>query len=499
MGLIRQNLIANYAGKIWAGIINLALVPIYIRFMGVEAFALVGFYLTLQSLLVLFDFGLSTTVNRELARYSSLLGQEQKMRNITRTLEIVYWSIAGVIGIGMLLLSPTIASHWLRADTLPSDTLQKVIFKMGLAIAFQFPVSFYAGCFMGLQRQVLYNGLNAVIWTIRGIGAAFVVSVSANPVVDFFNWQLFASILNVAVLAIMLWRTLPPSAKPAHFERELLYRVWRFAAGMSGIFITTLLFNQLDKVILSRLLSLTVFGYYSLAWQIIGALLILYFPLYAAFFPVFTQHVARGDTEGLKHAYHRSCQLMSVAILPVVLIIALFAKDILLIWTGNITIASNTHVLVSVLILGAAFSALLYMPFTIQQAYGYTKYGVYAYLGALIVSIPLIVFFAMTYGAVGGALVWTSINGILFLVTIPFTHKKFLRGENRRWYVEDVGRPLLAAFAIVGTARLVINSAVSGPAIIATVAGVLFVSVLAAACAVPTTFLVIKRVVFQKL
>jgi O-antigen/teichoic acid export membrane protein len=481
------------------GIINLAFVPLYIKFMGVEGFALVGFYLTLQSLLVLFDFGLSTTANRELARYSSLLGQEQKMRNITRTLEIVYWSIAVMIGVGLLLLSPLIGSYWLKADTLSGDTVQKVILKMGLAIAFQFPANLYTGCFMGLQRQVLYNGLNAAIWTIRGVGAALVVSFSANPVVDFFNWQLFASILNATVLAIMLWRTLPASPEPARFQKRVLYSVWRFAAGISGISVTVLLFNQLDKVILSKLLSLTMFGYYSLAWQIIGALFILYFPLYAVFFPVFTQHVTRGDVEGLKHAYHRSCQLMSVVILPVVLVIALFARDILLIWTGNITVASNAHGLVSILIIGAAFNALLYMPFTIQQAYGYTKYGVYAYLGALIIFIPLIFFFATTYGAVGGALVWASLNAILFLATIPFTHKRFLPGENRRWCVEDVGRPLFAALAIVGTARLFINGTVSGPAIIATVAGVLFLSVLAAACAVPTTFLAIKRVVFQKL
>jgi len=491
-------LIANYAGKIWTGIINLALVPLYIKFMGIEAFALVGFYLTLQSLLVLFDFGLSTTVNRELARHSSLLGEEQQMRNITRTLEIVYWSIAGIIGIGMLLLSPVIASYWLKADTLPSDTVQKVIFKMGLAIAFQCPVSFYTGCFMGLQRQVLYNGLNAVIWTIRGIGAAFVVSVSANPIVDFFNWQLFASALNVTVLAIMLWRTLPASAEPAHFQRRLLNSVWRFAAGISGISVTVLLFNQLDKVILSKLLSLTMFGYYSLAWQIIGGLFILYFPLYAVFFPVFTQHVARGDTEGLKHAYHCGCQLMSVAILPVVLLIGLFAKDILLIWTGSVTTANNTHLLVSILILGATFSALSYLPFSVHQAYGYTKYGFFAYLIALIAFVPLVILATSRHGAIGGAVVWASLNAILFLITVHFTHKRFLPGENRRWYVEDVARPFFATLIVVAVAKVVIGGAVSGPAMVASLAGVLFVSVLTAACTVPTTFLAIKRIVYQK-
>jgi O-antigen/teichoic acid export membrane protein len=260
-----------------------------------------------------------------------------------------------------------------------------------------------------------------------------------------------------------------------------------------------LLFNQLDKVILSKLISLTLFGYYSLAWQIIGVLFLFYAPLYAVFFPVFTQYVARGDVEGLKDAYHRGCQLMSVAILPVVLVIALFARDILSIWTGNITIASNAHVLVSILILGAAFNALLYMPFTIQQAYGYTRYGFYTYLGALIAFIPLILFVVLRYGAVGGALVWTSLNGIIFLITIPFTHKRFLPGENRRWYVEDVGRPLFAALAVVVTARLFLGAGISAPAMVASLVGVLSLSVLTAACAVPATFLAIKRVVFQKL
>ena len=498
MSQIRHNLIANYAGKIWAGIINLALVPIYIRFMGVEAFALVGFYLTLQSLLMLFDFGLSTTVNRELARYSSLLGQEQKMRDITRTLEIVYWVIAGIIGVGMFLLSSLIASYWLKADTLSSEIIQKVIFKMGLAIAFQCPVGFYTGCFMGLQRQVLYNGLNAAVWTIRGIGAALVVSVSANPVVDFFNWQLLASILNVTVLAITLWRTLPRCAEPARFQKQLLYGVWRFAAGISGISVTVLLFNQLDKVILSKLLTLTMFGYYSLAWQIIGALYLLYSPLYAVFFPVFTQHVAKGEMEELKRAYHSGCQLMSIAILPVVLLIALFAKDILLIWTGSINSANNTHLLVSILIVGATFSALSYLPFSVHQAYGYTKYGFFAYLVALIGFVPLVIFATSQHGAIGGAVVWASLNAILSLTMVHFTHKRFLPGEKRRWYIEDVGRPLFATLIVVGAAKLVIGGQVSGPAMVVSLVGIFVTSLLAAACVVPTAFLAIKRVVYQK-
>jgi O-antigen/teichoic acid export membrane protein len=203
--------------------------------------------------------------------------------------------------------------------------------------------------------------------------------------------------------------------------------------------------------------------------------------------------------EGLKREYHRGCQLMSVAILPVVLMIALFAKDILLIWMGNVNTANNTHLLVSILILGATFSALSYLPFSVHQAYGYTKYGFFAYLVALIAFVPLIMFTALRHGAIGGAVVWTSLNAILSLTMVYFTHKRFLPGENRRWYVEDVGRPLFATLIVVGAAKVVIGGQVSGPAMVASLVGVLFISVLTAACTVPTTFLAIKRVVYQKI
>jgi O-antigen/teichoic acid export membrane protein len=79
--------------------------------MGVEAYGLVGFFATLQSLLVLFDLGMSTTVTRELARYSSLLGREQEIRDLTRTLEMIYWSIGGFIAIIVLLLSEIIGLY----------------------------------------------------------------------------------------------------------------------------------------------------------------------------------------------------------------------------------------------------------------------------------------------------------------------------------------------------------------------------------------------------
>ena len=38
-----KNIIVNYIGRTWSSIIAIALIPVYIKFMGIEDYGLVGF------------------------------------------------------------------------------------------------------------------------------------------------------------------------------------------------------------------------------------------------------------------------------------------------------------------------------------------------------------------------------------------------------------------------------------------------------------------------
>jgi len=86
MSTIKKNIIANITGKGWTAIISLAFIPFYIRFMGIEAYGLVGIYLLLLALFALLDLGLSTTLNKELAGLTVQEGKAQEMRDLVRTL-----------------------------------------------------------------------------------------------------------------------------------------------------------------------------------------------------------------------------------------------------------------------------------------------------------------------------------------------------------------------------------------------------------------------------
>ncbi|MBW1819154.1 MAG: oligosaccharide flippase family protein, partial [Deltaproteobacteria bacterium] len=91
---VKTNIAANFIGRIWASLMTLLFVPLYIQFLGVEAYGLVGFYASLKAVSSIFDFGLSTTLNREVARYTGSLEGQGFVSDTIRTLEVVYWLTA---------------------------------------------------------------------------------------------------------------------------------------------------------------------------------------------------------------------------------------------------------------------------------------------------------------------------------------------------------------------------------------------------------------------
>lgn len=450
MSLIRRNVVANIAGSGWAVLMSLAFVPVYIHFLGIEAYGLIGIFLALVAILSLLDLGLSTTLNRELARLSVQAGSARQMRDLLRTLEVVYWMIGLLVGIAVVVLAPAIATHWVTAQQLPQESVERAFVIMGIAIACQWPLTLYSGGLSGLQRQVLLNAMSAVLATVRNVGAALVLWQVSTTIEAFLAWQLAVNLIQTLVTGVALWRSLPRAPTTAGFQPRLLREVWRFAAGMTGISVMAIVLTQLDKVILSKVLSLEAFGYYSLAWRVAAGLYYLVGPVSAAFFPRFSQLAALDEEEGLARLYHRSCQLMSVIVLPVTIVLALFPGEFLLLWTFDATIAAESSTMLGLLVVGTAINCLMILPLSVQLAHGWTRLVFFTNTVAVIVLAPMIYFMSLRYGGTGAAWVWIILNCGYVIFMLPMMHRRLLYGHLREWFLVDVGAPLAAALVVAG-------------------------------------------------
>ncbi len=454
MTIIKKNISANLLGNTWQVLMGLLFIPFYIKFLGVEAYGLIGIFTALLVLSGILDVGLSGTMNREMARRSVLPENQQEMRNLVRSMEVIYWCIAILIGIVIIVLSPLIAHDWVKTGQLSPQTIEQTILIMGLVLALQCPTSFYTGGLMGLQKQILLNVINASIATLRGAGAVLILWLISPTIQAFFLWQIFISALHTFLLALSLWLSLPPGHSRPVFEKRLLQGVSRFAAGMGAITILSIILTQLDKIILSKMLSLEMFGYYTLAGIIAMSPIRLSWPLFSAIYPRFTQLASLNDQQQLKELYHKGCQFMAVLILPFAIVVAFFSYEVILLWTQSQITAEKCHLLVSILICGTAFNALISLPHALQLAFGWTKLIFFRNLIAVFVLIPLTIYMTTFYGAIGATTVWLFLNVGSVLFEIPIMHRRLLPEEKWRWYWQDVLIPLGTALLIAGLGKL---------------------------------------------
>ena len=440
---------------------GLAFVPFYIRLMGAEAYGIVGVFVSIQVMFSVLDLGLSQALSRELARLSVDRKNADLMADMARTLEVVYWGIALGVAVVIALLSHFIAYQWLNPEHLSQESLVEALWVMAVVVGLRWPVALYMGGLNGLQRQVMVNALFAVFVTLQGAGALAVLWFVEPTVRAFFLWQALIALLQVVGLRIALWRSLPSDGVGV-FRLEILSGVWRFAAGMTGISLLATILTQMDKVLLSKLLPLAEFGYYTFAATVAAVIYKLISPVFTAYYPRLTELATKDDQPALGRVYHQGCQLMAVAILPVTLILAFFSKEILELWTRNPDVVAKSSLLISLLVIGNALNGLMNLPYALQLAHGWTKLAFYQNVIAVIVLAPAIYFSTLRWGAVGAAGVWIVLNSAYLLIGVQVMHRRLLVTEKSGWYANDVGKILLAVLVVAGIARVLMADHLGG-------------------------------------
>jgi O-antigen/teichoic acid export membrane protein len=456
MSLVRRNVFANSAGRIWAAGLSLAIVPIQIHFVGIEAYGLLGVFQSLAAIFSLLDLGLGNVLNRELARYSIQAGQTQAMRDLVRTIEAAYWGIGIVIGLCVALLAAPLADHWLQASQMPRGRLIDALVLMGIALACQWPRSLYYAGLMGLQSQVVANVASAAVATVLNVGGVLILWQLSASITALLAWYAAVGLVEALLVGWLLWRALPAAPAPASLAPRLLGGQWRFAAGMTGVSVTSILLTQVDKIILSKALPLEAFGYYSLAARVAGGLFYLIVPVTTAYFPRFSQLVASGRSDELARVYHKGCQVMSVAVLPAAAILALYPAELLQLWTRDAAIVANSSAILAVLALGNALNGMMGLPAALQFAHGWTRLVLVFNAVAVALFAPLTYVMATRYGGLGAAGVWLALNVGYIAVMLRLMHKRLLPGELESWLRRDFGAPLAATFAAAGAWRLLV-------------------------------------------
>ena len=377
--MIKRNILFNFLGRAWGVISVYLFIPLYLKFLGIDAYGLVGFYSTLLAVFSFADLGFTATMNREMARLSVKKGTAEEMGNLLRTYESTYLCISLFLAALCWILSPLIAEKWLSSNALTQKEITEAIRLMGIAIAFQMPAGLYIGGLMGLQKQVWANSIQIAWGVFRGIGAVLVIWLLSPTIFAFALWQLISNAIYCFFARSFHWRSLLLDKSQVHprFTLQVFRNTWGYAAGMATSFFITIILSQTDKLVVSKMMTLDMLGYYTLAWALASAPTMLASPIAQAVFPRLTGLVEMNDRIGLARLYHRTCELIAIAIIPAGLTLAFFAEQFIFAWTGSAATAHKSGLVASLLLAGQTIQAVMVVPYFVALAHGYTRLNIF--------------------------------------------------------------------------------------------------------------------------
>ncbi len=456
---LKKNILANYASQIYVTVIGIVMVPMYVRYMGAEAYGLVGFFAMLQAWFQLLDMGLTPTMSRETARFRGGATDALSLRRLLRALEGIFIAVAIIGAAAMIASAGIIASDWLKVRQLPQDEVRHAIMLMAVTVALRWVCGLYRGAVNGFEHLVWLSGFNIAIATARFVLVIPVFIFLGTSPTQFFAYQVVVAIVEVMVLVAQTYRLLPKvdAGQRMAWQWKPLQGVLKFSLSIAFTSSVWVLVTQTDKLILSSLLLLSDYAYFTLAVLAASAILVISAPISGALMPRMTKLNAEGDEPGLIRLYRSATQLAGIAAIPPAVVLACFPEQVLWAWTGDAAVANKAAPVLALYAIGNGLLALAAFPYYLQFAKGDLKLHLIGNVLFVVIFIPLLVWAAKGYGMVGAGYAWTIANLLPFIAWLPVVHRRFVKGLHAKWILTDVLPIALPPIALAFSLRQLVQ------------------------------------------
>lgn len=451
---LKKNILASYASQIYVTLVGILILPLYLKYMGAEAYGLVGFFTMLQAWFNLLDMGLTPTVARETARFHGGVTDALSYRRLLRALQLIFFAVALLGGGAMFLSSHGIADRWLNVQTLSLRQVQHALELMAIGVAFRWMSGLYRGCISGTERLVWLGGFNAFIATLRFIGVLPILVWVANSPTVFFSYQLLVAIVELVGLVAKSRRFYPavPEGTFVGWSPASLLApikpVLKFSLSIAFTSLVWVLVTQTDKLVLSKLLPLAEYGYFTLAVLAASGVMVIGGPISVALLPRLARLQAQDDEVGLITLYRNATQMVAVIAIPACLVLAFLPEQVLWVWTGDAAAAVRAAPVLRFYAIGNGLLALAAFPYYLQFAKGDLKMHLFGNAFFIALLAPSLIWAIFQYGVVGASYAWFYVNLVYFICWIPIVHRRFIKNFHWKWLTNDIMPTLISS--IVG-------------------------------------------------
>jgi len=402
--LLTKNWGLNLAGLILPVVVALASIPYVVRGLGPERFGVLSIAWAVLSSVSVFDLGLGRATTKFVAE---CLG-----RGETGELPALVWTslwsqmLLGVAGtVITAAATPVLVDRCLRISSAIGGETKSSFF----ILAASFPVVLAGNALRGLlEAAQRFDVVNYV--KVPAAISIFLLPAVALPLgvhLPGIVCLLVLAAVGAALAYLAACLNLFPILRHDFSLDSKLLRPLLFYGGWITVsnFVNPLL-RYMDRFVIGSVLSMSSVGYYTAPNEAISKASVLPGSLVATLFPAFASLDASGSRRKVEELCARSLKSLILLMGPALLLVVVFAHEILRLWLGD-DFAAQSTILLQVFSVGVLFNSLAFIPFSLLQAVGRpdltAKFHLLefpCYAVALWILLPRV-------GLVGAALAWS--------------------------------------------------------------------------------------------
>jgi O-antigen/teichoic acid export membrane protein len=396
------NTLWNLFGNCFPVVIAVVCLPILKRGLGTERLGIISLAWVVIGYFSLFDLGLSRALTKLVAER---IGQGRQ----PEIPSLVWTSLFLMTGLGLVgslltfVLAPFLVERLLKVPASLSHEALGSFYWLGAAVPIVVITAGLRGVLEAVQHFRLATAIRVPmgIFTYLGPAALLPFTHSLIPIIGVLVLG------RIVACGAHLWAcfhvmpALPggfgfhaPSAKPL-----FLFGGWMTVSNVLGPLMVTF-----DRFLIGSIISIAAVAYYSIPYEVVTKLWLISTALVGVLFPVFSA-TSFADRTRLAYLYESGVKYIFVVLLPLTLLLVIFAPEGLSVWLGT-DFANSSASLARVLAVAVLMNCMAHVPFTHIQSVGRPDVTAKFHLLELPIYVVTLFFLAKSWGINGVAVAW---------------------------------------------------------------------------------------------
>ncbi len=411
------NLITSALAWGWPVLLTFVTTPFIVRGLGNDTYGIRSLVVSITGYFALLDLGLNGAVTKYLAEYHSLNDKHQigELLGTTLTTYTVFGLIGGAI---IWILAEWFTTYFF---SIPIQFHQESIWAFRLTgIGFFLSMITWWGSSIpaGIQRFDVFNGISIGFGTLTTLGnlAAVLLGFGLLGVV-------WANLISSTVAIIVYWiaakKLLPDIPLHFSFKLRMFRRTIFFGLYMVAFRIFSLLFAQLDTLLIGAWIGTAAITFYTVPQQVAQVVQSLNGKMMQIIFPMASEFSATGNLQKIGQLFLRGFNLSLTIGLAVAVPLAVVAEPLLRFWISP-EIAQQSTIILELFIISFFLMGILAMPSSILSGMNYPQFVT---LGAMVSGVCGLTCYALLIkplGITGAALgrVFSIIPTVVYYLVV---------------------------------------------------------------------------------